>query len=227
MTTGSSEPLQLAPLVAFAAVVAAVIGSVIRETPLLLPLPSFDSSCRNRKVVRVPVNVAFWHPPLAGVVVLWLCGVIDWKTVWAGLAGDAAVKPFGIIILFMSLAYVCISLDLTGVLAWAALSMARAAGRSSRRLMVLVFLMASLVTIVTSNDIVILTLTPIIYYFSLATRCNPIPYLITEFVAANVCSMLLVVGNPTNSESTHNEHYGMRQSLTQSRGCDFACSYCR
>jgi Na+/H+ antiporter NhaD/arsenite permease-like protein len=39
---------------------------------------------------------------------------------------------------------------------------------------------------------------PIIYYFSVATSADPIPFLSAEFTAANIWSMLLFVGNPTN-----------------------------
>jgi len=53
-------------------------------------------------------------------------------------------------------------------------------------------------TVFTSNDIVILTLTPIIYYFSYATQLFPMPYLFAEFFAANICSLVLLIGNPTN-----------------------------
>lgn len=41
-------------------------------------------------------------------------------------------------------------------------------------------------------------LQPIIYYFALATGADPIPFLTAEFTAANIWSMLLFVGNPTN-----------------------------
>ena len=48
------------------------------------------------------------------------------------------------------------------------------------------------------NDVTILTLTPIIYYFSKATGCSARPFVISEFFAANVWSMALLIGNPTN-----------------------------
>ena len=60
------------------------------------------------------------------------------------------------------------------------------------------FILISLTTIFTSNDIVILTFTPFIIYLSKKGKINPIPYLIMEFVAGNSFSMLLEIGNPTN-----------------------------
>ncbi|MGF3585413.1 MAG: SLC13 family permease, partial [Thermoplasmatota archaeon] len=53
-------------------------------------------------------------------------------------------------------------------------------------------------TIFTSNDIIILTFTPFIYYFTKNAGIDPKLYLIAEFFAANTWSMMLYIGNPTN-----------------------------
>jgi len=60
------------------------------------------------------------------------------------------------------------------------------------------FFLSSLITLFTSNDIVILTLTPIIFYFGKHAKVKMMPYLIAEFFAANIWSMFLYIGNPTN-----------------------------
>ena len=56
----------------------------------------------------------------------------------------------------------------------------------------------SVLTIFTSNDIIILSFTPFICYFAKNAKINPIPYLAAEFVAANTWSMAIIIGNPTN-----------------------------
>ena len=56
------------------------------------------------------------------------------------------------------------------------------------------FVMAAVLTVLTSNDIVILTLTPVIYHFSRATGIDPAPLLFLEFFTANVWSMALLIG---------------------------------
>jgi arsenical pump membrane protein len=61
-----------------------------------------------------------------------------------------------------------------------------------------VYIIVSILTIFTSNDIIILTFTPFIYYFSKHAGLDPIPFLIAEFFAANTWSMMLFIGNPTN-----------------------------
>ena len=51
---------------------------------------------------------------------------------------------------------------------------------------------------VSSNDIVILTLTPIVAVFTKATGSDPTPFLFAQFFAANIWSVSLIIGNPTN-----------------------------
>ncbi len=46
---------------------------------------------------------------------------MSWADVGRGIAGDAQIQPYGILVLFMSLAYIAASLDATGLFAWLAL----------------------------------------------------------------------------------------------------------
>jgi arsenical pump membrane protein len=71
-------------------------------------------------------------------------------------------------------------------------------GSSGKKLFLYFFLLSSILTVFTSNDIVILTITPIILYFCKYTKMNPLPYLIGQFFAANIWSIALYIGNPTN-----------------------------
>lgn len=50
----------------------------------------------------------------------------------------------------------------------------------------------------TSNDVIILTFTPLISYFTKAAKIKPLPYLIGILTAANTWSITLIIGNPTN-----------------------------
>ncbi|MDE7372592.1 MAG: hypothetical protein K2N18_00860, partial [Clostridia bacterium] len=60
------------------------------------------------------------------------------------------------------------------------------------------YITVSILTVFTSNDVIILSFTPFICYFAKNAKINPIPYLAAEFVAANTWSMALIIGNPTN-----------------------------
>ena len=69
---------------------------------------------------------------------------------------------------------------------------------SQLKLFIYLYITVSVLTVFTSNDVIILSFTPFICYFSKRAKINPIPYLAAEFIAANTWSMALVVGNPTN-----------------------------
>jgi len=96
------------------------------------------------------------------------------------------------------LAIVCIALDMTGALAYLAMKAIQKAGSSGRKLYFYLYFLDSAFTIVTSNDIVILTLTPIIFYCTKVVKISPYPFLFSQFFTANICSMVLVIGNPVN-----------------------------
>ena len=98
----------------------------------------------------------------------------------------------------MNLAYICISLDRTGFFEYLSLMVTRKAGTSGIKLFLYLFLLAGLVTIFTSNDIVILTFTPIIIYMAKYAKINPVPFLFANFFAANILSTFLYIENPTN-----------------------------
>jgi arsenical pump membrane protein len=66
------------------------------------------------------------------------------------------------------------------------------------KLFITLYVVVSILTVFTSNDIIVLTFTPFICYFAKNAKINPFPYLVSEFVAANTMSMTLIIGNPTN-----------------------------
>jgi len=153
--------------------------------------------------IRIPKTKFYFQidysvAPLLGVLILLISLQITPNTLLAGIIGNDFLQPWMIIELFFSLAYICISLDLTGSFAYLSLLVAKKSGGSVKRLFFSFFLLSSFLTTFTSNDIVILTLTPIIIYFCKYTKINPLPFLIGQFFAANIWSIALYIGNPTN-----------------------------
>ncbi|KAI0223725.1 hypothetical protein L0F63_002752 [Massospora cicadina] len=71
-------------------------------------------------------------------------------------------------------------------------------GKSGVGLFIGLFFLTIFIGAIASNDVVILTLSPLICYLSLTLSIDPWPFLIAEFVAANTASMALYIGNPTN-----------------------------
>jgi Na+/H+ antiporter NhaD/arsenite permease-like protein len=114
---------------------------------------------------------------------------------FVGLDG---VKPYNILLLFISLAYMAITLDITGVLQAAAFWVSNKGGDSNRKLFFYFYVMLALLSVALGNDPVILSGTAFLVYYTKAAGLEPIAWLIAEFAAANTSSMVLFVGNPTN-----------------------------
>lgn len=58
--------------------------------------------------------------------------------------------------------------------------------------------MTSLISGLASNDVVILTGTAFLSYFTRVSDIHPTAFLMSEFTSANIASMALYIGNPTN-----------------------------
>ena len=98
----------------------------------------------------------------------------------------------------MSLAYMAITLDISGVLQAAAFWVSNQGGNNTRRLFFYFYVLLTIISMVVGNDPVILSGTAFLVYYTSATGLEPMAWLIAEFAAANTASMVLFVGNPTN-----------------------------
>ncbi|KAJ1539357.1 hypothetical protein HK405_012999, partial [Cladochytrium tenue] len=94
--------------------------------------------------------------------------------------------------------YICISIDETGLFRNVAFRITVWGGTSGLRLFTYLFILSAVMTLVASNDVVALTVTPILCYFAATAKIDAVPFLISGFMVSNVSSMGLYVGNPTN-----------------------------
>ncbi|KAF9955027.1 hypothetical protein BGZ70_010382 [Mortierella alpina] len=102
-------------------------------------------------------------------------------------------------ILFFSLAYICISLDMTGVFQYAAFWISKRGGGGGQRVFLSFFLLSTVMSGLTSNDVVVLTMTPFLVYYSHAVELiTPVAFFMAEIQTANIASMALYIGNLTN-----------------------------
>lgn len=147
---------------------------------------------------RVIVIETFFIFPLIGAILCIAAGCISFKVAMKGLWTFQGLNPIGIIILFFSMVYISKFLDCTGFFEWCALYAVNKSGGSGFKLYYIIYFTVSILTIFTSNDVVILTFTPFIYHFADAVGINPIPFLFAEFFAANTWSMIFIISNPTN-----------------------------
>ncbi len=141
---------------------------------------------------------SYWVIACLGALLLLFTRRISPLVLWNGLTADTAVNPLKILVLFLSMTALSIYLDEVGFFGYLAAAALRRAGGRQSVLFFTLYLLVSVLTVFTSNDVIILTFTPFICYFAKNAGIKPLPYLIAEFVAANTWSMTLIIGNPTN-----------------------------
>lgn len=144
------------------------------------------------------IRIFYWTAPVLGSIALLLFRLLPLPVMWEGLTSSGSINPLKILTLFISMTTLSIYLDEVGFFSYIAGISLKFAKTSQLRLFCVLFLLVSVLTVFTSNDIIILTFTPFICYFSKKAEIDPMPYLFGEFVVANTWSMMLIIGNPTN-----------------------------
>ncbi len=140
----------------------------------------------------------YWVVTLFGALLLLATGCISLTSVWEGVTANTSVNPLKILTLFLSMTLISIYLGDAGFFDFIADFLFRKTKGSQLILFLSLYAVVSILTIFTSNDIIILTFTPAICIFAKKAGISPIPYLVGEFIGANTWSMALIVGNPTN-----------------------------
>jgi arsenical pump membrane protein len=149
------------------------------------------------RIKKIEIST-YWIVCIVGAIAMLIFGCVTFEDVFSGLFADSSINPIKILILFLSMTFLSIFLDEVGFFRFLANFMVKHFKSNQKLLFLSLYLMVAVLTIFTSNDIVILTFTPFICYFSKNAKINPIPYLVAEFAAANTYSMMLIIGNPTN-----------------------------
>ncbi|KAF7985519.1 hypothetical protein HWV62_3741 [Athelia sp. TMB] len=165
-----------------------IISIIFVIVPVHLPIPFTRH--------RFPLNLT--TAPILAIAILWAAQCVDPAVIRTGIVGSEGIEPYNILILFFSLAYMAITLDVTGILEAAAHWVRNRGGSNGRRVFIYFYVMLTLISVVVGNDPVILTGTAFLTYYTKELALDPTAWLISEFSAANTASMVLFVGNPTN-----------------------------
>lgn len=160
-----------------------IVASVLLFPRLTIKKISFDS---------------YWVIALIGATLIFVFGLLSFQEAKASLLANTEVNPIKILTLFLSMTVLSIYLDEIGFFRYLANFAHKKAKNKQISIFISLYVVTSILTVFTSNDIIILTFTPFICYFAKNAKVSPIPYLVSEFVAANTWSMMLVIGNPTN-----------------------------
>ena len=140
----------------------------------------------------------YWIIVLIGAAVVLICARKDAAAIGNAMIASTAVNPIKILVLFLSMTVLSVFLDELGFFGYLASFALRHSHGGQKRLFFSLYVTVAILTVFTSNDVIVLSFTPFICYFAKEAKIDPMPYLAAEFVAANTWSMALVIGNPTN-----------------------------
>ncbi|KAG8931634.1 hypothetical protein FRC01_001031 [Tulasnella sp. 417] len=155
------------------------------------PLKLFGNKYANKPPIKLKFGLAI-VPPLA-VLFLLAAKAIDGGTIRRGILGADGIEPIDIMALFISLAYIAISLDSTGLLRFLAFYLV-SKSTSGRRLYFYLYGLFFAFGVVVGNDPVILSGTAFLAYMTrVAGIVPPTAWIFAQFSVANIVS-----SNPTN-----------------------------
>lgn len=173
--------------------IATIIISVITIICLILSIIKYPSITIKGRAVST-----FYLATSLGAIVLIAARLIKISEISDVLLSNTSINPLKILVLFISMSLLSIALDEVGFFSYLANKTLKLGKKNQVTLFVVLYVVISILTVFTSNDILILTFTPFICFFAKRANINPMPYLIAEFVSANTFSMMLCIGNPTN-----------------------------
>ncbi len=133
-----------------------------------------------------------------GALICIVSGALPLSVAVSGITQNTAVNPLKILTLFISLSLISIYLGDSGFFTYIAQKLFERNKGGAFKLFLTLYITVSILTLFTSNDIIILTFTPLICIFCKNAKISPVPFLFGEFIAANTFSMGLIIGNPTN-----------------------------
>lgn len=116
------------------------------------------------KIKKIQIQT-FWFAPLIGSILLLSFGLVDSNLVFSSLIAPTSVNPLEILAIFISMVFISVVLDEVGFFKYLASVAVKKAKNSQLSMFILLYFVASILTIFTSNDIIIITFTPFIIFF--------------------------------------------------------------
>ena len=170
-----------------------VVISVITCILMILSIIFYPSI----KIKNIKISL-YWIICLIGAIVLICFQQVDFNDIKNEFINNSLINPLKILILFFSMTFISIFLDEVGFFKLVATKILSKVNNKQITLFICLYFLVAILTIFTSNDIIVLTFTPFICYFCKNAGINPLPYLIGIFISSNTYSMMFIIGNPTN-----------------------------
>lgn len=169
----------------------------------IIPPRRRPTRLRNGKItawVRFDFPMNFVTAPLIADLFLLALLAIGRKEVHDGTIGTRGIAPYDIMLFFLSLAYIAISVDASGLIRWLAFKVLQKGGKVGHRLFFYLYAFFFSLTAFIGNDPIILSGTAFLSYMTRVSSNikHPRAWIYTQFACANIASAILVSSNPTN-----------------------------
>ncbi|EAW14205.1 putative arsenite efflux transporter ArsB-like [Aspergillus clavatus NRRL 1] len=164
---------------------------------------SDDNDDQNGKVkayVRLNLPVNFVTAPLVADLFLLAILAIGRDEVRGGTLGADNIVPIDIMGFFLTLAYIAISIDASGLIRYLAFKVLDKGGKVGHRLFFYLYAFFFGLGSFIGNDPIILSGTAFLAYMTRVSRniVHPRAWIYSQFAIANIASAILVSSNPTN-----------------------------
>lgn len=158
------------------------------------------STRMDRMFVRLNFPMNFVTAPLIADLFLLAISAIGAREVHDGTIGANNIFPLDIMAFFLTLAYIAISIDASGLIRYLAFKVLQKAGEHGRRLYFYLYVFFFGLACFIGNDPIVLSGTAFLAYMTRVSRNirHPRAWIFTQFTVANIGSAILVSSNPTN-----------------------------
>ncbi|OLN88029.1 Arsenical pump membrane protein [Colletotrichum chlorophyti] len=153
-----------------------------------------------RRFLRFNLPMNSVTAPLIADLFLLAILAIGKEEVHDGTIGRNGIHPLDIMIFFLTLAYIAISIDASGLIRYLALRVLQWGGKVGYRLFFYLYAFFFCLGSFIGNDPIILSGTAFLAYMTRISNNIKYPraWIFTQFAVANIASAILVSSNPTN-----------------------------
>lgn len=173
---------------------------VLAAVRVLPPRAKTPLSGARSALVRLNFPMNFVTAPLIADLFLLAISAIGREEVRGGTLGTDHISPLDIMLFFITLAYIAISIDASGLIRWLAYKVLLWGGGSGHRLFFYLYAFFAVLGSFIGNDPIILSGTPFLAYMTRVSSniSHPRAWIFSQFAVANIVSAILVSSNPTN-----------------------------
>ena len=159
-----------------------------------------DQNGKVKPYVRLRFPLDFVTAPLIADLFLLAILAIGRQEVHDGTVGRNSIYPIDIMAFFLTLAYIAISIDASGLIRYLAFKVLEKGGENGNRLFLYLYTFFFGLATCIGNDPIVLSGTAFLAYMTRVSSNikHPRAWIFTQFTVANIGSAILVSSNPTN-----------------------------